>query len=173
MDHDLILSYLKLIIPVFLVILGAWLALRKYSKEKNDKKELIVNVVYGDLANIWKHYYFSKNELHLLLVSDEEKLIRLRFFQFGQMLSLEKLDQLGNLSAYEIRELLQLNLRIRNTDLILQDMFDGDTKINKPEIHRLKSRMELCSYSAYNLMASISKYRNELKKDFIQLESMQ
>lgn len=50
----------------------------------------------------------------LFVVKCEEKSIRFRFFQFGKMLSLEKLDQLDNLTAREIRELLQLNLRIRN-----------------------------------------------------------
>ena len=166
MDHETLITYIKIVFPVLLVLLGGWLAIRKYLKEKNDKKELLVNVVFGDLTNILEHYIYAKNEIYLLQESEQEKTIRLRFSQFGKMVSLEKLDGLGNLSTNEIRELLQLNLRIRNTDLILQDMLDTNKKILDSDIARLKSRMSYCAKTALNLLESISKQRKELKNDF-------
>lgn len=165
MNHEIIVSYIKAILPLSVVFIGAWFAFKRYLKEKKDEKELIVNAVFGDLTNVIQHYVYAERELHLLLKSESEKMIRLRFSQFGKMMSIENLNQLGNLSAMEIREILQLNLRIRNTDLILEDLQKND-KISDFDIQRLKMRMELCKNTANSLIESITMNRKELKQDF-------
>ena len=66
-EIKLSIEILKIVVPIIAVILTAWFALNKYSKENNDKKELMVNAVFGDLINIVEHYTYAKMKFHYSL----------------------------------------------------------------------------------------------------------
>lgn len=161
---QLILEYGKILATLIAVILAAWFVYKKYLKENNDKKELIVNAVFGDLTNVIEHYTYARNEIHLVLLSEQEKNIRLRYSQFGSLRSIEKIDQLGNLSSLQIRLILQLDLRIRNTDLLLNDLLNNNNLTNT-DIERLKNRMDYCIFTANEIVDSIVINRSELRED--------
>ncbi len=170
MDYtQLLIEFLKLFFTLLAVALAAWFAFKKYLKENIDKKELMVNAVFGDLANIVEHYTYAKNEIALAMISEREKKIRLKFSKFGTLKSLEKIDQLGNLSTHQIRLILQLNLRIRNTDLLLDYFSESQTLLNETEIEQIKTRMHFCIYTAIEIIESIYQDRENLKTEWIKI----
>lgn len=158
-------TYISLYLPIGITLLGAWLAYRRYLKERSDNRDLIVNAIFGDLANLVEHYTYASNELDLALGSTEEKNTRIRMSQFGTLRSIDKIELLGNLSTTQIRELLQINLRVRNTDQILEDLLKID-KLTSSELERVKVRMSYCISSSAELLESIAKSRSDLKTEY-------
>jgi hypothetical protein len=158
-------SYVKLFLPLGITLLGAWLAYKRYLKDKEDKKDLIINAVFGDLANLIEHYSYAKNELFLILKSPQEQITRIRMSQFGVLRSIEKIELLGNLNSSQIRALLQINLRVRNTDQLLQDMLKID-KITANDLERIQNRMSYCAKSANILLKTMIEKRKDLGVEY-------
>jgi uncharacterized protein YneF (UPF0154 family) len=166
--NQFILEYGKVFVTLVGVVLTAWFALKKYQKELNDKREVIVNAVFGDLANVIEHYTYAKNEIILLLSSENEKVIRLKFSQFGALKSVEKVQELGNLTPKQIRLLLQINLRIRNTDLLLESLLN--ISLTKKEVEQLNQRMNYCINTASEIIGDIVSTRKKLRNEWKEIQ---
>lgn len=91
---------------------------RKDALSKKDS----VNILFGELLNVLCHYQFF--EIPIGLVDGDEKnheevLKRIELCKYGSFKAAELTDSYSFLDATQIRNLHQLSLRIRNTDLLI------------------------------------------------------
>lgn len=74
------------------------------------------------------------------------------------------------MSVEQIRLVLQLNLRIRNTDLLLKH-FSKTGLLTESEINKLEKRMLFCITSAKEIIISIVKDRKVLGEEWENIKS--
>lgn len=148
--------------PIVVVLLTGALAYWQYRRQSNDQRETTVRAVFGDLANAFEHYTYSRYEVPRSK-DLEELLIRLRWSQFGEVKSAKGIEKLGNLRAGEIRLLLQLVLRIRNTDQMLDHFLSQERPLTSGELDMTRERMTYCLRTAFQVMHSIALDRPELR----------
>lgn len=100
---------------------------QKLKLEKNQH----VNNLFGELLNVLCHYQFF--EIPMRLVDGDEKdhnevKKRLRLCQYGKFKAAEFTNDYSFLDATQIRNLHQLALRIRNTDILIEDYINLESE---------------------------------------------
>jgi hypothetical protein len=126
---------------VLVTFLTAWVAVRHYQREQAHHEEKLLNALFGELANILEHYAYAVNELPLSADDPHTLRMRLQWSRFGNLRSTEEIDKYGFLKAGDIRLLLQLNLRIRNTDLLLDSMVSDLSTATELGLKAIRERM--------------------------------
>ena len=87
---------------------------------RNHKKnKQMLNVLYGELLNIERHYAYVSNVKFENSPQPSEK-IKMTMAKFGEVEVIEnKLEEISFLSPSQIASLLQLALFIRNNDTVI------------------------------------------------------
>jgi len=153
------------------VSLAGYIAYWRYRIEQNDKRETAVAFIFDELLNIYEHYTYVAYETSNNLFNADDHVLYMRMSKAGPLSSATATSELGNLSAEQINELLQLNVRIRNTDLILDRAIESDKKLTKEMKETILDRTILCKTTAENLINSISESREKLGHMFVELKS--
>lgn len=152
-------------------VLTAFLGYFRYMREKSAKEEHFLNCLFGELTNVYQHYMFAQYEFPLVRMEQGKESVRLRFSKYGDVHWKEKLDSYGFLDASDIRLLLQLGLRIRNNDIVLDSLLErSDFPVSENDIESFANRASYVASTAEELMNTIIEKRPALSniKDAIE-----
>lgn len=136
-----ILSIALAAVASFLVGAG----LERWRKNNNQKQML--NVLYGELQNISRHYGYVANVSFENSFASSEK-IKMIMAKYGESETLKNnLEEISFLSPNQIASLLQLTLFIRNNDIIIdtiisfrENMQSKDTENFDIDLKRINMR---------------------------------
>lgn len=154
---------------VVTILLGAalaWLSTFyfQYQKDRGEQKRLLT-VIFGELLNIRRHYAYSSNEVPTAITARDE-MLPVEMSTYGD-LSFTKSDltRLGFLNNQDIADLIQLSLKIRNTDLALKHALDHfSSDMNTPfDMQYAKSRMRYVSSVVDRIIKALVERNPNLK----------
>lgn len=120
---------------VVTILLGAalaWLSTSyfQYQKDRGEQKRLLT-VIFGELLKIRRHYAYSSNDVPASM-TERGDMLPVEMSMYGDLLFTKSdLTRLGFLTNQDVADLIQLSLKIRNTDLALKhalDHFSSDMK---------------------------------------------
>jgi len=130
---------------VGLAFLTAIFAYWRFTREQRHQQDTLLNTLFGELANIYEHYTYASFELPLDPKNQHELEKRLKWSIYGSLRSTKDLTRFGFLNASDINSLLQLELRIRNNDLLIRQYLNDLPSVSNEQLqymqHRLKLRM--------------------------------
>ena len=165
---------LKAAVSIAAVVLGAiltWSGTVYFHrhKVKSDQRRRL-SVLFGELLNIHLHYEIAASELPDSL-SSRIDVLRLKMSEYGEVSYTGKaLAELNLLDAQTVMQLMQLILKIRNTDYAIKLIFDQHGSENGfPEYERadkeiLESRMRYVVNVTNGVLFQLSENYPELKK---------
>ena len=130
------------------VFLGAVLASASNfgfkSWELRSHQRSLTTVLVGELINIRQHYFYVENELPESLSSIPDA-IALKMSRYDKLVfSGKDIADLGFLTDNDITDLMQLSLRVRNTDLYIDALLREHERGQKgfqTELKKLKDRV--------------------------------
>lgn len=156
------------------------------AKRKADsvKKEESLKVLFGELLHILSHYKFSNIPLSLVDGDDRDVFEikkRMKFSKYGEFKAVENVESFSFLSPVHVRNIYQLSLRIRNTEILIDDYLnsehlDRDLVSSHEEIHFIReidSRMKFIYESANMILDYIAEQHPKYKtliEDTISIE---
>lgn len=161
MIYEQLLSFL----PVFVTLVAAALAYWRYTVERRHKQRAFVNSLFGELGSLLEHYTYASAEL----VSDEVKIIkrRLAWSKYERLQFADDVSRFGFLSASEIQKLLQLYLRVRNSDLLCSALLAEIQETNNipagKELSELRGKMSYIKSTARVLLKALVEKEPKLK----------
>lgn len=138
-------------------------------------REESLKILFGELLHIFSHYKFSSIPMSIVDSDDRDVFEikkRIRFSKYGNFQAIENVESFSFLSSVHVRNLYQLSLRIRNTDILIDDYLSSGHLNNKDvssteEIHFIReidSRMDFISDTAELILTYISDLYPEYKK---------
>ena len=101
---------------VFISAIAAlWVWLEQKRSEKFKEKQELAEILFGELVCIWRHYDISRKFIIKELQSADlsRTISRARY---GELIVFENLTKYGFLGTAAVVNLIELRLRIRNTD---------------------------------------------------------
>ncbi len=166
---------LKLVISGIIAALIALLGNRLLDNRKNERsKKQLINSLFGELLHVLQHYGYSEKSIeNRELTYDEiESLKRnLLFKKYGEFSSSKDFDKYGFLTSEEIKNLLQLSFRIRNTDSLIDQVLSSDNKITTEQFNEILERAHYIIASTQHLLRFMSSTNEEFKKLVTVIES--
>lgn len=149
------------VIAAFIALLGNRLLESK--KNKRNEKQLI-NSLFGELLHVLQHYGYSELSIHDGSLTSEEMRRKLIFKKYGKFSSSKDFDKYGFLTSEEIKNLLQLSFRIRNTDSLIDQILDKSEKITTAQFNETLERAHFIIASTQHLLGFMSVNNDEFKK---------
>lgn len=143
-------------------IIGAIIAffgnrlLEDYRKKNNEK--ILMNSLFGELLHVFQHFNYSTDKIKEKgLTPDEIKYIKkvLLFTKYGKFISGKHFDRYGFLSEVEIKNLLQLSLRIRNSDYLIDLILDKSNTLTPEQYNEIAERANFICKSTQHLLSYI------------------
>ena len=133
-------------------LIAAVVAIGSLAWQRHKEKETLRHALFAELRHIRQHYGSAGPELPSLPLHRElEK--RLKWSKYGDVSSVKNLGRFAILGAKEMQLLLQISLRIRNTDAFI-DMLIPDLKsMTDSDLSELVQRMKYVSQSANALIS--------------------
>ncbi len=159
------------VIGIFLGAVLAWASTFyfQHRKERAVQKRLLT-VLFGELLNIRQHYLFAFGEIPIS-VSSRKDILALKMSLYGNLaFSKNDISNLGFLNDQDITDLMQLNLKIRNTDNSIEFALDGFPNIETTEMHiesemtNIKYRIKYVQVVSERVTQAIVKRHPELLK---------
>lgn len=144
-----------LVVAIIAALLGFW----RYLRERGDEQRTLLHALFGELANLFEHYTYAEAELKL--AAHGEQAIRLKLSMYGQTQFASAIDKYGFLSVGNVRSVLQLQLRIRNVDLVLERL-NAAPSIPARELDVVSSRMKYILATTRKLMDDLAAHRPKL-----------
>ncbi len=143
--------------------IAAWLGYRQYRKQKTHREAGLVSALFGELANMLEHYTYAEVELPRDPADTAELKKRLLWSKFGALTCAQNFTQFGFLAARDIRLLLQINLRVRNTDTLCDHFLDQLSNTSSGDLEGLRNRMRYVVESTQELMRSVADQSEDLE----------
>jgi len=137
---------------VGLAFLTAVFAYWRYTREQKHQQDALLNALFGELANIYEHYTYASFELPLDPKDQQELKKRLKWSIYGNLRSTKDVTRFGFLNASDINSLLQLELRIRNNDLLIQQYLDDMPSVSNEQLKYMQHRLKLRMTDSYGLL---------------------
>jgi len=144
-------------------LVAGYLAVRRYLRERGDEQKTLLNALAGELANLHEHYTYASRELPPDATDLQEIRLRLQWSIYGPLHSSQDVSRYGFLTVEDIGLLLQLSLRIRNTDILLQLMLEDPSNITPEEIDYAADRMEYAIRTTGELLRRLERNHPRLK----------
>lgn len=135
-----------------------------YKRESDENSIKLINSLFGELSHTLQHYRYASIELPPIGtddVSKRELKKRLLWSKYGEFRSSKEFQNYGFLSNIEIKELLQLAFRIRNTDDLIDILMQAPELVTEYDLVEVKRRMGYVSGSANDLLQYIVKLNPE------------
>lgn len=167
------------IVSIFLGAVLAWLSTLyfQYRLELAQQKRLLT-VIFGELLNIRRHYAYAGSELPDRFETRSDWL-PLEMSVYGDLsFNKDDLSRLGFLQDRDIADLIQLSLKIRNTDLCVEMLLEQlrEKKGEFLDVEYLRNRMDYVSgvvdriiiaisqrnYKLHNVMPDIDELNHEI-----------
>ena len=126
-------------------------------------KEALRHALFAELRHIRQHYGYAIAELPSTVDTDPPD-IELKWSKYGEVQSAKELAKFAILGANQMQLLLQISLRIRNTDIYIDHLLGRLSPINSRDIIQLRERMDYIRSSADKLVEFIRKKDSSLAK---------
>jgi hypothetical protein len=155
---------------LIVALVVAYIGYKRYLHERAHQQETLLNALFGELANIYEHYSYAKNELPTSTSDAKELRLRLQWSKYGKLQSTENIDQYGFLSASDIRLFLQLGLRIRNNDVLLDLLLADIPAMTQDDLASANKRMDYPIETTRDLINRLVEKRPGLRNVLIVIE---
>ena len=156
MCGGLMTIYLPLLAALCGAITGgtaAWII--EYWRRRRDSAGLL-NILFAELRNIQEHYRYAAGELPKDATGDQLALrTALAWAKYGDVVSMKSLQSLGFIGTCEVQLLLQIALRIRNTDTLLALLLDDLALAGPERMSLLHERSDYIHESVITLLESL------------------
>ena len=155
------------LLPILVTLLAAVLAYWRYTVEIGHQRDALLNALFGELGNLLEHYTYANSELPT--AGSPELTKRLRWSAYGELYFTKDLSRYGFLDAGDIQELLQLGLRVRNTDHLCRMYLasletPGQESPSQADLDTLKRRMRYAINSANGLLTVLVDKKPKLQQ---------
>jgi hypothetical protein len=144
--------------------LTAVFAYLRYVREQEHQRTTLLNALFAELASIFEHYTYAAFELPIDPSGAFELKKRLRWSKYGGLRSTNDVGKLGFLDASNIRALLQLELRIRNDNALLDQLLEGIPDLTSRILQDTKNRLRQRIADAGWLLKQLVDKRPELER---------
>ncbi len=143
-DPRILSAIIGAISAVIGTLIVAWFGYKHFLREKNYRQEMLLNVLFGEMANILEHFYYAFHEFPTENPDEKKRKIRFSWSVYGKLQCVQEISQYGFLNAEDIQLLLQLDLRIRNNDTLMGIFLERHpiTAISNDELEYAKGRMK-------------------------------
>lgn len=142
-------------------LIAAIAALGTFMWQRRRDVETLRNALFAELRHIRQHYGYAGPELPPLQRKRElEK--RLKWSKFGEVSTVKDLGRYAILGAKEMQLLLQISLRIRNTDQLLDMLLEDPAAVTDVDLEELLARMEYVRGAADTLIEHIRQQDSRL-----------
>jgi predicted nuclease with TOPRIM domain len=161
-----------LLIALVVAGIGYW----RYRKELAEIRTVLINALFGELANLYEHYSYALNELPRSNSDIGELKKRFKWSKYGELHSTREISRLGFLSVTDIQLLLQLGLRIRNTDQLLDILSEsiiaeGSNSVTANDLSSVAGRMKYIIRTTQQLMRGLIKKNPDLEEIMKEIEN--
>jgi hypothetical protein len=135
---------------------------RAYVRQRRHEQEALLSALFGELANLYEHCIYVAYELPSADSDPNLLKRRLQWGKYGSFRFANDVTRYGFLNASDIRLLLQLSLRVRNTDQLF-DLFLVDlTKVTQGDLSYSVQRLKYTIATAEGLMSRLVERRPKL-----------
>ncbi len=138
----------------------AWLI--EFWRRRRDSASLL-RTLYAELLHIREHYGYAVKELPATTLEAADDPVAWRcsliWAKYGELGSVSDFQRYGFVDAQEIQFLLQISLRIRNTDSLLDLLLENPGDVTISHIRRLAARMLYVIRSTDQLLHHLVKKR--------------
>ncbi len=149
---------------VAVLVLTASVSQIRFLYERRAERESLLNGLFAEMASICEHYVYVHAEfLETASWDHGTTLERLRLARYGDLLSTEDFGRYGFLNAEDVRLLLQLRLRIRNNDLILDSLLEKQQNGRPIALEAIPGRASYASATANEVMRRLAGKRRRLR----------
>ncbi len=164
---DTAIALMSALVVAFFTAIFAY---RRYIHEQKQQGKMILNSLFGELSNIVEHYCYAAFELPKDCSDIPEMKMRLRWSMYGKLRSTNDVTRFGFLDASDIRALLQLELRIRNDNILLEQcveqLLDPPNSISEKQIDFVRNRLASRIEDAMRLLNRLFREQPQLKEVF-------
>jgi hypothetical protein len=136
----------------------------RYAREQEHQRRTLLNALFAELANILEHYTYAAAEFPTDSADVFELKKRLRWSKYGVVRSANDIGKMGFLDASSIKALLQLELRIRNDAILLDQLLEDAPSATPPRLRSVKARLEARVADAGWLLNQLVAKRSALKQ---------
>ncbi|EJG0413172.1 TPA: hypothetical protein ACPVW6_004695 [Vibrio parahaemolyticus] len=134
---------------VIAAIINIYFNYRSDKKKESQRRIDSANIVIGELLNVIAHYTQYQRLDSRMVDGDERDITKLKFELksqiYGDFLAVSNVENVSFLPPEQVRNLYQLSMRIRNTDLLISEFI---SECKNPE---MCSDYELELYHQYDL----------------------
>jgi len=129
----------------------------------HNKNRQMLNVIYGELLNIERHYAYVSN-VNFENSSQPSEKMKMTMAKFGACEVIEnKLEEISFLSPSQIASLLQLALFIRNNDTVIDMTIGQCGNGDNVDLEKINRRSKTTSTWTSKIMKSIEDKQKYLK----------
>ena len=166
----------KFILTGIATIIGALIMFfgNKFIESKKQKviETKLKRTLFYELLHILQHYSYVKKDIIVreFDINQQWEIKKdLMYSQYGKFLSATKFDEYGFLTETEIKNLLVLSFRIRNTDNLIKLILDDNREITSLLLKEFKERKNFIYHSADNILTVMIKENTEYRKIYNKL----
>lgn len=157
-------AVIALISALLVAGLTAVFAYIRYVREQEHQRRTLLNALFAELANILEHYTYAAAEFPTDATDDFELKKRLRWSKYGAVRSANDIGKMGFLDASNIKAFLQLELRIRNDAIVLDQLIENVSAATPPRLQDVKARLRYRADDAGWLLQQLIARRPALSK---------
>ena len=152
-------------------LIAASVILGIFTWQRMKDKRTLQNALFAELRHIRQHYRYAGPELpargtcvyfaaHSSRNPELKK--RLKWSKLGELITVKDLSRYAILGPAEMQLLLQISLRIRNTDLLIDMLLASPSTITDEDLDEVRDRMEYGRESANKLIAYMERQNSRL-----------
>lgn len=135
---------------LLVTLVAAWVGYRRYLHERAHDQETLLNALFGEA---------------------KELRLRLQWSMYGGLQSTQQVSRYGFLNAADIRLLLQLGLRIRNSDRFLELLLADLSAVKRHDLSSATVRMRYVINTTHQLIHRLVSKRPRLQKILLEIEN--
>jgi hypothetical protein len=123
-----------------------------------------LNALFGELANLYEHYSYVSAELPAPGAPESVLQQRFQMSRYGALRTLEDVTRFGFLAPNDVRLVMQLGLRVRNADELLNMLLSRLGSITAQDITSVRLRANYIVSTVTALMDRLMEGRPRLAK---------
>lgn len=155
-------ALLALVAALIVALATAVFAYVRYVREQEHQRRTLLNALFAELANVVEHYTYAALELRVDARDGFEIRKRLKWSKYGPLRAANDIGKLGFLNASSVEALLQLELRIRNDGLLLDQLLEERTVPPREQLAEASARLRARAGDAAALLDELVASRPEL-----------
>lgn len=141
----------------------------RYVREQEHQRRTLLNALFGELANVLEHCTYAAVELPTDHADVFELKRRLRWSKYGQLRSVNDVGKMGFLDASSIKALLQLELRLRNDAIVLDQFLEDLPSATTERLLNMRRRLAHRVLDVHWLLKRLVDSRPELERALVDL----